>query len=156
MRATFVTVEQAAEQLHLHPKTVLRYIREGRLPATRVGKSYRIARTSLDAFAGVESGPSEPAEVRATCIVDIPGISADASQRLSTFLQSAALAGPADRPPLHLQTAFDPLANSTKVVIIASPSNVAELLEMLQVQVNDLFSREAAAAPSARLTRHSK
>ena len=136
--ASLVTVEQAAKHLHLHPKTVLRYIRDGRLPATRVGKSYRIARTSLDAFAGVASGQSETAPgARATCIVDIPDISVDAAERLATFLQSAAIASPAGTPALQLQTAFDPLAKSMKVVVIASPSNVAELLEMLQTHMSN-------------------
>lgn len=138
MSASLVTVEQAAEHLNLHPKTVLRYIRDGRLPATRVGKSYRIARTRLDAFAGVASDQSETAAgVRATCIVDIPDVSVDAAERLATFLQSAAIAGPADTPALHLQTAFDPLAKSMKVVVIASPSKVAKLLEMLQVHMSN-------------------
>ncbi|HBP0923871.1 helix-turn-helix domain-containing protein [Pseudomonas aeruginosa] len=140
MSASLVTVEQAAEHLHLHPKTVLRYIRDGRLPATRVGKSYRIARTSLDAFAGVVSGQSGTATgVRVTCIVDIPDVSVEAAERLATFLQSVAMASPANTPPLHLQTAFDPLARSMKVVVIASPSNVADLLEMLQVKMSSLL-----------------
>lgn len=138
MSASLVTVEQAAEHLHLHPKTVLRYIRDGRLPATRVGKSYRIARARLEAFGGVASGQSDTAAgLRATCIIDIPDISPDAAERLATFLQSAAIASPADLPPLHLQTAFDPLAKSMKVVVIASPSSVADLLEMLQVQMSN-------------------
>lgn len=136
--ASLVTVEQAAEHLGLHPKTVLRYIRDGRLSATRVGKSYRISRARLDAFAGVASEQSEAAVgVRATCIVDIPNVSMDAAERLATFLQSAAMANPADTPPLHLQTTFDPLTKSMKVVMIASPSNVAELLKMLQVQMSN-------------------
>ena len=75
-----VTVDQAAEQLNLHPNTVLRYIRDGRLPATRIGKSYRIARANLDAFAGVASGKSQAAvDARTTCIVDIPNMVALAS-----------------------------------------------------------------------------
>lgn len=132
-----VTVEQAAEQLNLHPKTVLRYIRSGRLPATRVGKSYRIVRAKLDAFAGVASGESETAtEVRATCIVDIPNVSMDEAERMATFLQSAAMSGNTHRSPLHLQTTFDPLAKSMKVVLIGSPSDVAKLLEMLQLQMS--------------------
>lgn len=135
---SLVTVEQAAKHLHLHPKTVLRYIRDGRLPATRVGKSYRIARAKLDAFGGAASGQSETAAgARATCVVDIPDVSVEAAERLAAFLQSAAMASPADTPPLHLQTAFDPLTKSMKVVVIASPSNVAGLLEMLQVQMSN-------------------
>lgn len=131
-----VTVEIAAEELNLHPKTVLRYIRDGRLPATRVGKSYRIVRSNLNAFAGVASGKSETVVgARTTCIVDIPNVSVDAAERMSTFLHAAAMAGDADTPPLNLQTAFDPATRSMKVVLIGSPSDVGKLLEMLQLQL---------------------
>lgn len=138
MSANLVTVEQAAEQLHLHPKTVLRYIRDGRLLATRVGKSYRIARAKLDAFAGVTSNPSEMAvaQVRATCIIDIPNISVGEAERIATFLQASALSGRDHSSPLHLQTTFDPLAKSMKVVLIGSPSDVTKMLEMLQTQIS--------------------
>ena len=43
------TVEQFAERLKLHPKTVLRFIKDGRLRAVKVGKSYRILRTEMEA-----------------------------------------------------------------------------------------------------------
>lgn len=136
MSDILVTVEQAAKELNLHPKTVLRYIHDGRLPATRVGKSYRIARARLDTFAGVASGKSETATgARTTCIVDIPNVSADGAERMATFLHAAAMAGNADTSALHLQTAFDPPARSMKVVMIGSPSDVSKLLEMLQLQL---------------------
>lgn len=136
MSANLVTVEQAAEELNLHPKTLLRYIRDGKLPATRVGKSYRIVRANLNAFAGVASGKSETAAgVRATCIVDIPNVTTDTAERMATFLHAAAMAGDADTPPLQLQTAFDPRGESMKVVVIGSPSDAGKLLEMLQLQL---------------------
>lgn len=137
MSDSLVTVEQAAELLNLHPKTVRRYIREGRLPATRVGKSYRIGRANLDAFAGVAGGKSETAvAARTTCIVDIPNVTADRAERMATFLHSAAMSGNAETPPLHLETAFDPIAKSMKVVVIGSPSDVGKLLEMLHLQMS--------------------
>lgn len=136
MSDNLVTVEQAAEELNLHPKTLLRYIRDGKLSATRVGKSYRIVRANLNAFAGVASGKSETAaSVRTTCIVDVPNISADGAERMATFLHAAAMAGDADTPPLQLQTAFDPRVGSMKVVVIGSPSDVGKLLEILQLQL---------------------
>lgn len=136
MSDSLVTVEQAAEILNLHPKTVLRYVRDGRLPATRIGKSYRITRANLDAFAGVANGRSETAvDVRTTCIVDIPNVSVDRAERMATFLHAAAMTGNADTPPLHLETAFDPLTKAMKVVVIGSPSDVAKLLEMLEMQL---------------------
>jgi excisionase family DNA binding protein len=45
-----MTVEQVAEYLQLNKMTVYKYIREGKLPASRIGKSYRVRRTDLDVF----------------------------------------------------------------------------------------------------------
>jgi DNA binding domain, excisionase family len=130
------TVEQAAQQLNLHPKTVLRYIRDGRLTATRMGKSYRIPRAELDAFAGLASGSSQTGpEARTICITDISGITVEAAERVATFLQSVAMTGNAGTPPLHLQTAFDPLAQTLKIVVIGNPSDVGRLLEMLHLHM---------------------
>jgi len=136
MSDLIITVEQAAEELNLHPKTVLRYIRDGRLPATRVGKSYRIARARLDAFAGIARGKAESGiDARATCIVEIADIALVGAERTATFLQSVAMTGDAETAPLHVQTAFDPSTRSLKVVAIGSPSDVGRLLEMLQLQL---------------------
>jgi excisionase family DNA binding protein len=49
------TAAFAALHLKLHIKTVLRFIREGRLRATRVGRSYRIVRSDLEASAGISA-----------------------------------------------------------------------------------------------------
>lgn len=136
MSGHLVTVEEAAEQLNLHPKTVLRYIRDGRLAATRIGKSYRIAREKLDAFAGIARGrPDAATGARATCIVDIPDLTVGEAERLATYLHAAALSGDADTPPLHLETAFDPQSRSMKVVVIGVPADAGELLRMLEMRV---------------------
>lgn len=136
MTNVIVTVEQAAEQLRLHPKTVLRYIHEGRLAATRVGKSYRIPRAALDAFAGLAAGEAQPGEyARSTCITDIPGLTVEDAERLATFLQSAALTGDAGTAPLQLQTAFDPQTKMLKIVTIGQPTDVGQLLEMIHLHM---------------------
>ncbi len=132
------TVEQAARRLNLHPRTVLRYIRDGRLSATRVGKSYRIIPADLDAFAGVRGGRTEvDGSARTTCITDLSGMTVEAAERIATFLQSAAMTGGAGTEPLHLQTAFDPLARAMKIVAIGGPLDVSRLLEMLHLQTRD-------------------
>jgi excisionase family DNA binding protein len=45
-----LTVEQAAEYLQVHRATLYRYIREGLLPAVRLGKVYRLLRSDVEAF----------------------------------------------------------------------------------------------------------
>lgn len=45
-----LTVEQAADFLQVHRLTVYRYIREGLLPAVRLGKMYRLLARDVEAF----------------------------------------------------------------------------------------------------------
>ena len=131
-----VTVEQAAETLKLHPRTVLRHIRSGRLPATRIGKSYRIDRAKLDALTGATSDRADPTEnVRATCIVELPDQTPEDAEQLASFLNAAAMTRDEKTPLLHLSTAFDPLSSRLKIVVIGSPSDAATLLGMLQLKL---------------------
>jgi len=46
----FLDTKQVAGILGLHYKTVARMIREGRLPASKIGKEWRISRSDLEAF----------------------------------------------------------------------------------------------------------
>ncbi|MGH2404051.1 MAG: helix-turn-helix domain-containing protein [bacterium] len=45
-----MTVEQVADYLQLNKLTVYKYIRDGRLPASKLGKSYRVRMSDVDAF----------------------------------------------------------------------------------------------------------
>ncbi|MDR5695686.1 MAG: helix-turn-helix domain-containing protein [Armatimonadota bacterium] len=45
-----MTVEQVAAYLQLSKMTVYKFIREGKLPAAKIGKSYRIRRSDVEAF----------------------------------------------------------------------------------------------------------
>jgi len=46
----FLDTKQVANILGLHYKTVARMLREGRLPASKIGKEWRVSRTDLEAF----------------------------------------------------------------------------------------------------------
>ena len=56
MSEEMYSVEQVADRLGLHVRTVRGYIRAGRLKAVRIGKQYRIARADLDALTGRPAG----------------------------------------------------------------------------------------------------
>jgi len=134
MSSALFTVEQASQHLALHPKTVLRYIREGRLKASRIGKSYRILGSDLDTLAGIVRGTLETSsDARTTCVTDLSDMTVEAAERTATFLQAAALTGDADTPLLQLQTVYDPSARLLKVIAIGSPIDVARLLDLLHL-----------------------
>lgn len=46
----YYSVEQIAEMIDMHPKTIQRYIREGRLKAQKIGKAWRVTGHDLSTF----------------------------------------------------------------------------------------------------------
>ncbi len=48
--AQVLTVDQVAAYLQLNRLTVYRYIREGKIPAARIGKLYRVLKADVDGF----------------------------------------------------------------------------------------------------------
>lgn len=132
------TVEQVAERLKLHPKTVLRFVREGRLRATRVGKSYRIVASDLDAFLGMDAPAATRRAARVTSVLEVDDLDTDGAQKIATLL-SAAIAGADIRPsPMQLTTAFDKGTGQLKIVVIGSPADTAQVLQLVQVQLENL------------------
>jgi len=125
------TVEQFAERLKLHPKTVLRFIKDGRLRAVKVGKSYRILRSDLDAMTGAVRGEA-PSAARVTSIVDIPDVSPEVADRLARLLPSARLGQQAHVDPMSLDVAYDTARSHLKVVIVGSPMDTSAMLRIVQ------------------------
>jgi excisionase family DNA binding protein len=126
------TVEQFAERLKVHPKTVLRFIREGRLRAVKVGRAYRILRSDLEAF-GVVLPRSTAARV--TAIVDVPGVSPERAQQIARTLTSTRMGAETPADPMSLNVAHDPLTKQVKVVLVGSPMDVAALLRVVDVLI---------------------
>lgn len=53
----FLTVPEVADLLRVTPMTVRRWIKSGRLPASQIGRDYRIQSADLEALvAGAETG----------------------------------------------------------------------------------------------------
>ena len=47
---SFLTVKEVAEMVRLKVITVYEFVKDGKLPAVRLGKSYRIAEKDLNEF----------------------------------------------------------------------------------------------------------
>ena len=133
MSQPFLTAEQAADRLHLHPKTVRRFIREGRLRATRIGKSYRILESDLALFAGGQPESAAEPTVRVTSVVDIDNVDAETAQRLARFFPGALYSREPRPDPISLQVMYDPERQQLKVMLAGSPSRVATYLGHIEL-----------------------
>jgi len=126
------TVEQFAERLKLHPKTVLRFIRDGRLRAVKVGKSYRILRGDLEAMTGAVLGQNRTG-VRVTSIVDMGEVSPERAQHVARALPAMRMGKETPSDPMSLDVAYDPATRALKVVIVGSPADTATMLKMIEI-----------------------
>ena len=128
------TVDQVAERLNLHAKTIRRYIRDGRLKAKRIGKEYRVSRIDLDEFAGAPS--SEPVnrtrQVTVSSIVDVDAISPGDSHRITTLLMAAlnSRKGEPDYP--RVDTIYYEERGRLRITITAGAPLTCDLIRMVE------------------------
>ncbi|WP_175996822.1 helix-turn-helix domain-containing protein [Burkholderia stabilis] len=127
----FHTVEDTAGRLRIHPKTVLRFIREGKLRATRVGRAYRILDADLAAFTQTAPAAPVPRTVRVTSIVDIPDASQSLHQYLSRSLQARVSSRASYVDPVRIDVTFDPATSQVKIIVAATPADTAALMSSL-------------------------
>ncbi|WUK11725.1 helix-turn-helix domain-containing protein [Kitasatospora sp. NBC_00374] len=137
MSQELYSVEQVAELLGLHVRTVRGYVRDGRLKAVRIGKQYRIARQDLEALTGrpVEAPSPSPApgarHSEVTGVVRIDAIDRATVDRLTTLL-TASLGGRArGGEPLRVETVHDEERASLKIIVIGGLEDSAEVLRLI-------------------------
>jgi len=129
------TVDDVASRLNVHAKTVRRYIQQGRLPAKRIGKEYRITRTALDEFAGAAPPDTDDIprtrQTTASSIVDIDAISPEDSQRITTFVMASlnSRRGEGDFP--RVDSVYDAERGRLRVMIAASLDLTSDLLRTI-------------------------
>ena len=115
MTERYYTVEKISELLNIHPKTIQRYIREGKLQASKVGKAWRITGHDLSVFMEAnhnERSISGPAETQSTedrvtvsSVVDIVVHDRNEAIRIITTLSATMNAKPPEigRSSMHTQ-----------------------------------------------------
>ncbi|SIR58081.1 helix-turn-helix domain-containing protein [Micromonospora avicenniae] len=133
------SVEQVAELLGLHVRTVRGYIRAGRLRAVRIGKQYRIARADLDALTGRPApGPLSAAPaLEVSSILQVDGVDRAAADRLATLVLASANTNHDQTRPLRVQTVHDEERHRMKIVILGDAAATADLLHLIDSVLRD-------------------
>jgi excisionase family DNA binding protein len=139
MAQTLYSIDQVAERLGLHVRTVRGYVRGGRLKALRVGKSYRIAHEDLERFLGrtVEPPAAQTARrdrhMEVSSIVQIDAVSPEQASRMTNGLVGAADSrgrGEASQP-LRVDTVYDETRGRLKIIVTGSVPTTAWLLQLI-------------------------
>jgi excisionase family DNA binding protein len=132
-----LSVEQVATTLGVHVRTVRRYIRDGRLRASRIGKLYRVPAAELAAFAGSGVPIADPLRTTRHCeastIVQFDAIAPADAMRVMNGV-GGAIKG-RDRlsdTPLRVDTVYDESRARLKVIVTGSLATTVGVLKLLE------------------------
>lgn len=133
MAQELYSVEQVAERLGLHVRTVRAYVREGRLNALKIGKQYRITRPDLDAFLGPAAQAVAAARgPEVSSIVEVEDVDRERSIRLTNLVLAAASGRPREQGGLHVATMYDEDARRLKLIVVGGLGVTADLLKLVE------------------------
>jgi excisionase family DNA binding protein len=142
MENAMFSIDQVAERLGLHVKTVRNYVREGRLRAVRIGKQYRIAAADLAALLGRPVSSLEPQPVGRTrraevsSIVEVDAVSPELSDRVTNMLMAAANGRDSTGDdPMRVQAIYDAPRGRLKLILIGSIETTGALLRVIRALV---------------------
>jgi excisionase family DNA binding protein len=139
MAQELYSVEQVANRLGLHVRTIRNYVRDGRLKAVRIGKQYRITREDLEAFTGTPTAVVDvdrsSRHLEASSIVHIDAVDRATADRVSTHILGA-LNQP-EAVHLKAETIYDEDRAVLKVIILGNLPATAELLRLIALLADD-------------------
>lgn len=137
------SVDQVAELLGLHVKTVRGYVRDGKLKATRIGKQYRIARADLEEFTGaaVPASAREEASrartVEVSAVVQVEAIGRDEVSWLTNTVGGVALGPVPDGERLRVESVYDEERAVLRVIVHGGPGRCADLLGIIDTLLKE-------------------
>jgi excisionase family DNA binding protein len=131
MQESYYTVEQISQMLQMHPKTVQRYIREGKLRAVKVGKGWRISGHDLSVF--TESNPARGEEntpiALVSCVADVFTANKESAIRIMNTLTAALNSKPAGYGDCSMQTQYIPEEQKLRVTLYGGARAIAAMLD---------------------------
>ena len=141
MNEFYYNVEQIAQMLSIHPKTIQRYIREGKLRATKIGKSWRVSGHDLSRFteganiASDEStvGHSAKERTRASSVIDISVIGKDEAIRIINSLTAAMNVKPLEYGQASMHTQFLEIDNTVRITLWGNIQFMSSILNAIEV-----------------------
>ncbi len=146
MSEQYYTVEQISEMLKMHPKTIQRYIREGKLNAVKIGKGWRVSGHDLSTFMESETGqtaylaqtsdqPNTPRAV-ASSVVDISVRGKDEAIHIMNALTAAMNSKPANSGKTSLNMQYIEPEQSVRVTLWGSVFVVETMLGAIGSLIN--------------------
>ena len=137
------TVQELAEILSLHPKTVQRFIREGKIKATKIGREWRVQKEDLRDFAHAELSTVPADEPRAatrladrvqvTAVIELDEGHSTEVSRISNSLIAALNSKDPRFGEARYDLVYHPEIRKARFVLSGTPLLIRTILELVDV-----------------------
>ena len=137
MTREYYTVEQISALLDMHPKTIQRYIREGKLRATKIGKGWRVTGHDLSGFVESHRDESTDAENRpeltttASSVVDIAACGKERAIRIMNALTAAMNSKPPEYGRSSIQSQYIECDSTVRITLWGGIQFISVMLEAI-------------------------
>ncbi len=126
MSNEYYTVEQISNMLAIHPKTIQRYIREGKLRASKIGKGWRVSGHDLSVFVennrderpGSENRPER--SIVASSVIDIIACGKEDAIRIMNTLTAALNSKPPEYGRSSMQSQYIERENMVRIMLFGN------------------------------------
>ncbi len=138
------SVDELTKILKLHPKTILRFIHEGKIKAQKIGRAWRVSQDALRDYthgelAGadslaleVETGkPSLSSRINVSAVVEINEQNSEQASRLSNSLMAALNCKDPEWGHPRVDSFYYPESQKAKYVLYGSTIFISEVMAML-------------------------
>ncbi|MBN1411929.1 MAG: helix-turn-helix domain-containing protein [Spirochaetales bacterium] len=139
MEQLFFSVNEIAKLLSLHPKTIQRFIREGKITARKIGREWKISQESFKEFAhselkvksenqDINTESVEPRKITVSAVIEITNQDSEEASRISNSLM--ALLNSKD--PAWGKTRYDyiyyPDVRKAKFILYGTPKFISAIM----------------------------
>lgn len=130
------TVAELSEMLKLHPKTIVRFINEGKISGNKVGRAWTVTQAALNTFMQANQAQPEPVNigsgiVRVSAVVEIFEQDSGEAQRLSTTLMAMLNNERNGERGVRYDFFWQPETKTAKHVFYASPRQISDIMNII-------------------------
>jgi excisionase family DNA binding protein len=136
------SVPEVAKLLDLHPKTVRRFMREGKLTATKIGREWRVSEMDLRAFTHADRGaqpleraPAPPlaSRVQVSAVIEVNEGPADEVSRISNSLVAVLNSKDPSFGASRYDLLYYPEIRKARFVLSGTPYFIRTIVELVEV-----------------------
>lgn len=137
MNQIYYSVDQISKLLDMHPKTIQRYIREGKLRATKFGKSYRISGQDLSTFTenSIPTNqnvlPTMSKKVVASSVIDIYELDRNEAMRIMNTLTATLNVKPDSYGQTSMQSQYIEQEQKVRVTLWGNPTFMTVMMDTI-------------------------